>query len=183
MAEPLGVDQRVVARDVRAIQNLLKEVAPDLRRKMDRDVRKVVDPLVRNAKDRMPEKPLARWHEEGRRGPSRMPGYNQTAARRGIRLATGGRGKVRNQRTGQQARTLIAYALVNADAGGAVFEVAGRRGSGRNNFVPNMRSKFGAASRGIWKAWDALGAQSRVEAEILKVVDGTMAEYNRRLSE
>lgn len=170
--------------NVRQIQNLLKEFAPDLRRKMDRDVRRVIEPVTSRAKGLLPDTPLSRWHRGDRRGPSRFPGYDAGSARAGIRVSTGGRarGQSFSWTTVRGADTLFAYSILQGDAGGAVYEVAGRKNPG-SRFGRNLTSRNGSASRGIWRAWDSMGANSATTSAILGVVTDTMREYGRRMEQ
>lgn len=174
----------VTTRDIRRVQRELKEFAPDLRKNMDRDVKRIVAPVIAKAKNNMPARPLSRWPDDpnARYGPQgRFPGYEQSAARRGIRLATG---SSRKRIVGGQKQTeILAYALVQGSAGGAVYEVAGRRTGGKNTFVRNLRRKNGAASRGIWRAWDQTNAKETIASEADAVIRRTIREYNQRLAE
>jgi hypothetical protein len=176
-----GVDTQVTLRDVRRVQQLLKEQAPDLRRRMDRDVRRILSPIIGRAKGLVPDAPLSRWHREDRRGPSRLPGFDSNAARRGLKVSTGGTIRVRTAEGQLKGRSLLAYSLVQSDPGGAVFEVAGRKNPSKTAFNRNMMRQRGRASRALWKAWDTTGAHDRVLAEIVGAVQATMDEYNRRL--
>jgi hypothetical protein len=181
VADSPGVDLRVTYRDVRRVQELLREQAPDLRRRMDREVRKLLSPIIGRAKNLVPDVALSRWHREDRRGPSRLPGFDANAARRGLKVSTGGTIRVRSAEGRLKGRSLLAYSLVQSDAGGAVFEVAGRKNPTKSAFNRNMMSRHGKASRALWRAWDTSGAHDRVLAEILGTVQATMNEYNRRL--
>lgn len=167
--------------NVRAIQNLLKEFAPDLRRQMDRNVRKVIEPISNRARGMVPEVALSRWRPQGSGLWGQRLRYDAADARRGVRVGTGGRQRVRVPGVGVTGTTLFAYSLLQANAAGAVYEVAGRRTSGVNSFVSNLNRKHGGASRAIWRAWDSASGDSQVQSEVLDVVTATIQEYNRRL--
>ena len=194
MAEPFGVDHDQVTRDIIAVQKLLRQTAPDLRKKLDKEIRSLVKPITDRAKSELPQVPLSRWHTDGdrRTGTARLPGYEINSARRGIRLQAGSRQlrgeAARAKRLGNvlgassnSLRTLAAYSVVQANAGGAVYEVAGRRTRGANTFITNLERKNGRASRGIWRAWDALGSKDKLTAGIIKAVTDTMVEYDQRM--
>lgn len=198
-ASDLRYDTNTVARDVLAVQRLLRQTAPELQKALNKTVRAAAKPLTDRAKANIPDVALSRWHEEdrGRLGAARMPGWSANAARRGIRIATGGRefrgeagrrvreakmsGKVLGA-SPQSDRVISAFAIVQANAGGAVYEVGGRRTRGANTFVRNLERKNGKASRGIWKAWDSFNGKDRLTAAILTAVEATMEEYDRRMS-
>jgi hypothetical protein len=198
-ASDLRYDTDKVARDVLAVQRLLRQTAPDLQKALNKQVRTVVKPLVDRAKANIPDVPLSRWHEDdrGRLGAARLPGFSVNTAKRGIRLSTAGREfrgeagrRIREaKRSGkvlgaspQSDRVISAFAIVQANAGGAVYEVSGRRTRGANTFVRNLERKNGKASRGIWKAWDSFNGKDRLTAAILSAVEATMNEYNGRMS-
>jgi len=169
------ISGEVKLENVRSVQNLLKEFAPDLRRQMDRQVRKVIEPISNRARGMVPEMALSRWKPQGQGQWGQRLRYDASDARRGIRVGTGGKAR------GLTGTQLFAYSLLQANAAGAVYEVAGRRSSGVNSFVSNLNRKHGGASRAIWRAWDSTSGDSQVQNEVLDVVAATITEYNRRM--
>lgn len=116
----------------------------------------------------IPMKPMSGWVEESfgpqpERVAGKVPKWNVTKARAGIK-STRKEGKVRGD------FTTSAGALTQADAAGAIFEVAGRKGGGQGHgvqFIANL-NRFHRASRAIWSAVDKQGEniQRKVAAEL-----------------
>lgn len=82
------------------------------------------------------------------RGGAGWPAWDVNAIQAGITKSRA-QGRVRGD------YTTSAGALVNKDAAGAIFEVAGRRGNAsRNQFIRYLSNSFGKASRLIWAVID-----------------------------
>lgn len=94
------------------------------------------------------------------RGGAGFPPFDQGKVLSGIRT-TRKQGRAR-----RSDYTTSAGALIQQDAAGAIFEIAGRKGA-KNQFVQNL-NRFGKASRGIWRAVDEerQGIERRVEAAL-----------------
>jgi hypothetical protein len=82
------------------------------------------------------------------RGGAGWPAWDVGAIQAGITKSRA-QGKVRGD------YTTSAGALINKNAAGAIFEVAGRRGNAsRNQFIRYLSNSFGKASRLIWAVVD-----------------------------
>jgi hypothetical protein len=73
-----------------------------------------------------------------------------------------------------------AYAILNADAAGAVFELMGS-GKSRVNMVGAVRSRHGSSSRLIWRAWDQMGARLTVPKQVEDTIRLYQARFQERL--
>ena len=74
----------------------------------------------------------------------------------------------------------IEMRINDANPGGALFEMAGRKTD--NLFARNLTTKWGNASRGIWRQWDRHGAYEKVPAAVRKVAAVVEAEVQRKLN-
>lgn len=105
------------------------------------------------------------------RGGAGWPEWDQAKAIRGIKVS-------RKPGRARGDYTTSAGALIQEDAAGAIFEIAGRKtvGDGARGiaFVNNL-SRFGRASRGIWRAVD----EDRKSIEL--TVFGALEELKRTL--
>ena len=159
-------------------------------KKFDKDAvsrfNKVVNTEIGKAKfkavETVPLSPMSGWREEAfgpqqerktftdkqGRKVSQMPKWNPTKAKAGIRVS-------KAQRRVRGDYTTNAGALIQGDAAGAIFEVAGRKGATGNQgrsrnpnagtqFKANL-TRFSRASRLVWKAVDSYGDEARREVE------------------
>lgn len=180
-----GVDQTLKA---------LKNLAPDLDKAMKKKFRAVGSEIIADAKTRVPdESPLSNWgtppkdleawhakyNKNGRvrHRPGGFPTYNSGNIRAGLKSTIG---KPRDAKFGA-----LLY-IVNKDAAGAIYEVAGRRSSGKiGTGGPNMIQVLNDeenASRVIWAAYDARG-RNRTQQELIAAVEEAEAELRRRFGD
>lgn len=147
-----------------ATKRALRDVAPDLKKELDRELREILLPVQSAARSLVPASPpLGRWNQSvnapgsrpstsvwGRRWPYDRLEWSSSAVRGGIRTTTTG-----GYERGSAFRS--AFALINSDAAGAVYELMGS-GKSRAAMIGNVRGRHGSSKRLIWKAWDATGA-------------------------
>lgn len=126
----------------------------------------------------IPNSPMSGWAKEAfgpqqQRVGSKVPPFSQSRARSGVK-ATKKQGRARRD------YTTSAGALIQEDAAGAIFELAGRKGA-NNQFVQNIE-RFGKASRGIWRAVDEEreGIERRVEAALNDAKATLRRHFNER---
>lgn len=147
----------------------LGRLEPDARKLLQKDFKEQLRPLADRARDHLPAEPPLSGMTSGRLAWSKK-------SRSGVKIATSGR----NRRTG----TLTVAALVNTDAAGSVFDIAGRRRSGRTAagrvFVRQLTSRFGRPSRSLWPT--AERNQDLIEQAVSDLVGRVEAELNRRLA-
>ena len=98
----------------------LAEFDVKLRRGMDREIRDVLEPIKQSAIKYVPEQPLSNWKFGSERYmPSRLPYWDASAVRRGIKVSQGGR---RRKGSAEQS----AWRLQNTSPAGVALELAGR---------------------------------------------------------
>ncbi len=109
------------------------------------------------------------------RGGEGFPPYDKAKIIAGIKIS---RKQGRARRWGDY--TTSAGSLIQEDAAGAIFEIAGRRGTD-NQFTQNL-DRFRKASRGIWRAVDEEreGIARRVEAALNDAKTTLQRHFNER---
>lgn len=153
---------------VRETLKALKEFDPKLRRATNKRIRNSVRPLQDAARARLPGLPLSGWM-------SGRYGYDQSAARKGVKAQIGGRG-----RSGRTTWPLITVRQTNA--GAAVFDMAGRRSSGSSPqgaaFIRGL-NRSASASRSMWPA-----AEEKIDVvrgDVLAAIEDASKLVNRDL--
>lgn len=183
MAEPNGV----ILTGLDNTRRQMRALAPELLKEMDRGVRQILKPLVTDAKNMVPSaEPLGRWNERvqapgsrasysayGRRWDYARLEWDSARVRRGIRVVVG-----RPQRRGDSFKA--AYAIRNADAAGAVYELMGS-GKSRVNMIGNVRGRHGSGKRLIWKAWNKARASRRVPQQVVDTIRQFEKKFQERV--
>ena len=152
----------------------LRKLDPDFQKQVKKDIRAAAKPLQQKAREYVPLKPP-------------LSGFSRSWTR-----STGGtvagwnaRGKTRNKvviKTGGKRRpdgSYLLVAVVQTDAMGAIFDMAGRRSSGHTPAGQAMISnlnKIHGASRGMWPA-----AEQELP-HIQQVVGGILDTVSARLT-
>ncbi len=154
----------------------LKEFDPKLRKGMDAEIRSLLGPIVSDAKALVPDQPLSGWnYGSGRYQPSRLPFWNSSTAKAGIKVKQGGR-----RRFG--SATQAAWQIANTDGAAAAFELAGRQKP--NNILGRslLKAGMGEPRRLIWRAWyEARGwrtANSQIREVVARYEDLLQAAFN-----
>jgi len=146
----------------------LRALDPDAAKGLTKALRATADPIKKRGQELVPDIPLTNWYNYGWQN-GRLDWW-AAAVKRGISI----------QVTAPRARGKIVSALVaviNRNAAGAVYELAGKVNSG-NRLDRGLRaSGHGPASRLIWRAFDESGGASKAQSE----VETVMKEVERRL--
>ncbi len=130
----------------------LGRVDKELKKELVNSIKKAADPLVNEAKSLVPNaKPLTNWY--GWKG-----GYTPAKVKRGIKVSQ--RNTAQRTRSGQQQEKIKLLALVQTNAAGAIYDMAGKangagRGSenaARGRAMIEKLNKSGTASRTLWPA-------------------------------
>lgn len=185
----------IVLENIDQTLKALKNAAPDLDKELKKQLKTIGNEIVTGAKQRVPsESPLSNWAYE----PKGTPGWREKwkADERGLRNRDGGFPRFNSGQIQKGIKTqvgkpkgakfgAIVY-VVNKDAAGSIFEVAGRRSEGRPgtggpNFI-NVLNDYDKASRVIWDAYDALG-RNAVNERIIQAVDDAETELRRRFGD
>jgi hypothetical protein len=115
MAGNIRIEVHGVARAIKELRNL----EPTLYRRLTADLRTSAQPLARAVGAEFPDEPLMNWHSSGgRRGASRLPPYNSSSARSGVKPAVS-----TSRRSGASSYGILR--IQQYDAGGQVYDSAG----------------------------------------------------------
>lgn len=131
--------------NVPATLRTLNKIDPDLRKKVPDEIKSYAQPLVADVKAALPSSaPLSGWN----RGRFK---YSAAKARSGVKLQFKGT-RPRNA----PANAWPVLRLKSTNAAAAVFDIAGRKSSGRTRagtkMISQLDSSYGRASRTIWPA-------------------------------
>ena len=175
-----GINTTGINETLRALRRMEKDTYDALRKEMV-DAAK---PLAQAVGQSFPVNftrgtaPLERWHKTGRKGPSRLPGYNPAVVAAGVKPIAGtGLARSGGQRI---------LRIQQMNGGGQVFDSAGSRSAGR--FVVNLdkHSRIKSKQRGF-RSRVMFSAVKRnypmIEAAVRSVVDKLEKQTERRLSE
>lgn len=127
--------------------------------------------------------PMSGWREAGAlkpkattRGGAGSASWNSSNARAGIKKSRS-QGRVRGDYTTSVGK------LLQQDAAGAIFEVAGRKSSGQGtgaNFISVLNTRFNKSSRAIWRAADQLTPE--IEVRVLAALNIAKIELTKHLN-
>jgi hypothetical protein len=184
VAEPNGV----IITGLDETRRQMRQFAPDLLKEMNTEVRRILQPLVTDAKNMVPSsEPLSRWNQSVNAPRSRASyssygsrwdygrlEWDSARVKRGIRVVAG---RPRSRRDSFKG----AYAIRNADAAGAVYELMGS-GKSRVNMVGNVRARHGSGKRLIWRAWDKARAKSTVPRKVTDTIRQFEKKFQERLN-
>ena len=172
----------------------LGKVDRELKKELVRSMKKAADPLVAEARSLVPEDSGLNWGnwttdapELGKAGTGRVIGtYDAKKIRRGIKVTYKGPSK-----RDRQKEIFPLLTLQNTDAGGAIFDIAGKaNGAGRNSenrargraMIQKLREN-GRASRVVWRAAERhLPTVQRGVADAIKDMEQAIqARVDKRL--
>ncbi len=150
----------------------LRSISPDVAKEFTKEIRDAIRPVQNLARSKVPARPMRNWDDRGTGEWSTRLGWNPAKVRRGITIRQGGRGR---RGTG----TSVAWKVINKDAAGAIFEIAGRKSSGSTragvSFRSNLTLSGGRPSRLIWQAWDELGGDRYIAPKVVEIADRASA--------
>lgn len=184
MVEPNGV----ILTGVDETRRKMGLLAPDLLKEMNAEVRRLLQPIVADAKNMVPSSPpLSRWNQSvnaprsrasyspyGSRWDYARLEWDSARVKSNIRVGAG-----RPRRRGDSFKG--AYAIRNADAAGAVFELMGS-GKSRVNMTRNVTRSHGSGKRLIWRAWNKVKASRRVPKQVADIIKAFEVKFQQRLN-
>jgi hypothetical protein len=144
---------------------LLKRIDPELRKATIAKMKLAADPILQEARGLIPDQPISVSEQTRKRGggwkaKGRL-GYDAKKIRRSIKVTF--KTKIRDK----NANTFPLMRLVLGSAGGSIYDMAGRKGSGDSPsgtaLIRKLQQERGGASRVMWKS---------VENKISVVEDG-----------
>lgn len=144
----MPVDSRIEVNGLAQALKTLQTLDPELRKEVVKGMKKAASPLEAAARSLVPAtKPLTNWYNW--RG-----GWDQAQVRKGIKVAFRG-GRVR----GQERDVFPLLTLRQTNAGGAIYDIAGRsfpgrrsEGAARGRAMVDKLAQNGAPSRTMWPA-------------------------------
>lgn len=143
----------------------LKKLEPKLQRSARKQMRDAVGPLQSLARSKLADQPLSGW-KYGRYA------YDHSSASAGVKVRVGGAASAR-----RSVWPLVTMTQTNA--GGAVFDIAGRRSQGNSPqgraFIAGL-NRYGQASRSMWAAAEE-GIED-VRENVLKAIDEASRQVN-----
>lgn len=163
----------VVIEGVVGLKKALRQLAPDIKKEMDKEIREALKPIIKDARSKVPGTApggLINWNDPGYKRKPRVPGkkeafpsYDQTVIRRGLTYS------VANSRI-KQSGFVSLFTLFNKSRTGAIIETAGRVGSpnpraASNN--PNAGAKFIGAMNGVGGLVDYSGRGQKSKGRLL----------------
>jgi hypothetical protein len=153
----------------------LKQLDPELRKSTVKAIKAPAKVILATARATIPnEAPMSGWRG-GTRGNGQFPKWNPGAAKKGVKLKF-------SSSMSQRKRQWDLLRVVQTDAAGAVFDMAGKNGGSgtrqSQQFLANLRA-FGSPSRDVWPAVEKHSAE--VTAAIRVAVAETEAILNARL--
>lgn len=162
----------VQVQGVKETLRILKQVHPELRKALIKEMRTAAKPLVQEIQRQLPvEAPLSGMDNDGRLA------WNSARVKRSVKLKVGGK-KVRSQR-GQEF-PLLRVTIADPDA--SMFDMAGRGGNGNTPqgqaMIRNL-SRFGAPSRTAYPSADK--RLPEVTKGVLDAIDKAAAQINREI--
>lgn len=163
----------VIIEGVVGLKKALRQLAPDIKKEMDKEIRNALKPIIRDARSKVDGKApgdLINWNDPGYTRKPRVPGkreafpsYNQTIIRRGLTYS------VANSRM-KNSGFVSLFTLFNKSRTGAIIETAGRAGApnpraASNN--PEAGERFIGAMNGIGGLVDYSGRGRKSTGRLL----------------
>lgn len=130
--------------NLRETRKILNQLAPDIKKQLDKANRQLVRPLIDASRQNFPDKPMSNWGAWTSNG--RNLSYDIGTVRKGIKVKQRGRSK--------RSEYSSVMTLLNESAAGAIFESGGRQSD--SQFNDNLQRWYqvpkNGLMRGIWKA-------------------------------
>lgn len=159
----------VRVKNLKQTMQLLKAYAPEQAKEINKRITTEANKIRDRSRDYMPNVALSNWNNWPDHA---SEGYVGSVVK----------SKVKTTRANARAKGQIVsnyIGIVNSDAAGAIFQLAGR-GKSTDMFVENILSKHGT-SRGTWKAFDEL--KSEVQPAIAAAVEDAANIVNKKLDQ
>lgn len=173
-------DLTVTVSGVRETLRSLRKLDPELRKTTLRTVKAAAKPIKTTAEAALPDEIMRNWRnvpaKRGRvRGGKGWPAYDKAQAKKGIKIQFGGRANVK----ATQWRLLR---VVQTDASGAIFDIAGRNNPNGNGtiqaatFMSNLTLAANGRkpSRTIW-----MSVEKHQPEVVSSVIDALRIAENR----
>lgn len=159
----------VRVKNLKQTTDLLKAYAPEQAKEINKRITTEAVKVRDRARDYMPDVALSNWNNWPDHASDGYVGSVSKAKVKTTRANARSKGQVVSNYIG----------IVNADAAGAIFQLAGR-GPSTDMFVENILSKHGQ-KRGTWQAFDEL--KDQVQPAIMAAVEEASQIVNRKLDQ
>lgn len=198
----------VVVEGVPELRRQLRQFAPDLLKEMNHRIGVVLDPIVAEARGFAKRAgrssggrvsgnaglPLSRWNQSVAR-PGSRPSYAPRQGRSGTKrweydrlrwdsnkVVSGIRSSGQSPRMSGNTAFRGAWAIVNNDAAGAVYELMGT-GPSNVNMVRNVRATSGVSGkRLIWRAWNKRRGERWAPQQVTRIIREIEARFQARVA-
>jgi hypothetical protein len=155
---------------VRETLAALKSIDKKLERESRKRMRQTVAPLQNEARSLIPSGPPMSGWTRGRYA------FDGGKAKAGVRVKIGGSAS-------RKKESWPLVTMTQNDAAGIIFDMAGRRSSGRSasgrQFIANL-NRFGRASRSMWKAAEGPGLKI-VQRDLVQAVNDAAKAVNAEI--
>jgi len=163
---------RVDTSDLARVGKYLRQTEPDLYKQIATQLRDGGRVVAANVARTIKQHRLTRWHKEGRRGPSDLPGFAIGRAQAGVKPIVSPTGRRRGS-------TINILRIQQMDGGGAVFDSAGNKNQttfsmNLDYYSPVKAGRGKIRSRSIYKG--TKDAMPMIEDNIAKAI--AIAEKN-----
>jgi hypothetical protein len=156
---------RIEVYGVAEMLKLLKTIDPQLRKATVAKMKLAAEPIIQEARSMIPDQPVSVSEKTRKRGggwkATGRLGYDAKKVRRSVKVTF--KTNIRNK----NADTFPLLRLVLGSAGGSIYDMAGRKGTGNSPsgaaLIRKLQKDRGGASRVMWKS---------VENKIRVVEDG-----------
>ena len=125
--------------------------------------------MVERVKETYPPVAPLSGMRPSKKGGTRLA-YNPTNVRKGVNIQVGGR---------RQGTSIPLVTLIQKDAGGALFDIAGLRDNS-SQFVSYLNNTNGLPQRGMWRERSYIYGQAT--QDILQAIEQVLAQVNRKLT-
>lgn len=156
---------------VSATLGVLRQMEPETYKALRKELVTAALPLAVAVGSMFPNEPLKNWHQTGRKGKSRMPGYSKGRAAKSVKPIAG----TGSARGGGQAVLRIQA----TDGGAQVYDSAGSKSN--SNFVHNLDKRLSVKSRqGKTRSRVLYGAVKRNEKLVETAVGVVMFKFEKQ---
>lgn len=172
----IGVEADIYGYD--RLKRLMKEIDPEIRKRMDKEIRTTLKPIAERAKAEAPTTVMSGWMDERWQGKWAKRRYDRAHVAKGISVRQGGkrtRGSV----------TKTAWKVTSKSAAGSIYEVAGRKSAGKTPqgraFIANL-NRDGKASRLLWRAFEHEGGGEKFNRGVAEIIHRYESELQARIN-
>jgi hypothetical protein len=161
----------------------LNQLNPKLRRDITKDYRKIVAPVIKTAKAKVPQQaPLSGWERNWTtKSGHRMTPWNGARGDDFVKAKVSGK---KPREWAGRTTNLAVFSVAWSGAINTLFDLAGRKGMGETErgavMIRALEARYGKGSRVLWPAYEM--HRDEVERMTAVIVAVVLREVNRGLS-